>query len=79
VNNRLSSLELKYNNFEQFMIEKKESDSLVKENLNLLSKQSVELKKDVVHHSILIERHENLFLKLIVPMFEDLFSDHSCF
>ncbi len=79
MNNRLSSLELKYNNFEQFMIEKKESDSLVKENLNLLSKQSVELKKDVVHHSILIERHENLFLKLIVPMFEDLFSDHSCF
>ncbi|CAF3340382.1 unnamed protein product [Rotaria sp. Silwood2] len=44
-NNHLSNLELKYNNFEQFMIEKKESDLLIKENLNLLSKQSAEFKK----------------------------------
>ncbi|CAF2970823.1 unnamed protein product [Rotaria sp. Silwood2] len=73
VNNHLSNLELKYNNFEQFMIEKKESDLLIKENLNLLSNQSVEFKKDLVHHSLLIERYENLFMKLIVPMFEDLF------
>ncbi|CAF1246698.1 unnamed protein product [Rotaria sordida] len=73
VNNHLSNLELKYNHFEQFMIEKKESDLLVKENLNLLSKQSVEFKKDLVRHSVLIERHKNLFMKLIVPMFEDLF------
>ncbi|CAF4895753.1 unnamed protein product, partial [Rotaria sp. Silwood2] len=55
------------------MIEKKESDLLIKENINLLSKQSVAFKKDLVHHSLLIERHENLFMKLIVPMFEDLF------
>ena len=73
VNNRFSSLELKYNNIEQFMIEKKESDSLVKENLNFLSKQSGELKKEVVHHGISIDRHEKLFMKLIVPMFDDLF------
>ncbi|CAF4346147.1 unnamed protein product, partial [Rotaria sp. Silwood2] len=73
VNNHLSNVELKYNNFEQFMIEKKESDLLIKENINLLSKQSVAFKKDLVHHSLLIERHENLFMKLIVPMFEDLF------
>ncbi|CAF1378995.1 unnamed protein product, partial [Rotaria sordida] len=52
---------------------KKENDLLVKENLNLLSKQSVEFKKDLVHQSLLIERHKNLFMKLIVPMFEDLF------
>ncbi|CAF3843917.1 unnamed protein product, partial [Rotaria sordida] len=73
VNNHLSNLELKYNNFEQFMTEKKENDLLVKESLNSLSQQSVEFKKDLVHHSVLIERHENLFMKLIVPMFEDLF------
>ncbi|CAF1074271.1 unnamed protein product [Rotaria sordida] len=60
VNNHLSNLELKYNNFEQFTAEKKENDLLVKENLNVLSKQSVEFKKDLVHHSLLIERHENL-------------------
>ncbi|CAF4053491.1 unnamed protein product, partial [Rotaria sordida] len=73
VNNHLSNLELNYNNFEQFMVEKKENDLLIKENLNLLSEQSVEFKKDLVQQSLLIERHENLFMKLIVPMFEDLF------
>lgn len=74
VNNHLSNLESKYNKFEQFMIEKKENDLLVKENLNLLSKQSTEVKNELVHHSLLIERHENLFMKLIIPMFEDLLS-----
>lgn len=74
VNVHLSSLKLKHDKFEQFMMEKNESDSLIKENLNLLSKQSVELKKDVVHHSLLIQQHENMFIKLIIPMFEDLFS-----
>ena len=39
INNHLSNLELKYNKFEQFMIEKNASDSSVKEDLNLLSKQ----------------------------------------
>ena len=73
INNHLSNLELKYNNFEKFMIEKKENDLLVKENLNILSKQAVDFKKDMVHHGLLIERHENLFIKLIMPMFEDLF------
>jgi hypothetical protein len=73
VNVHLSSLELKHDKFEQFMMEKNESDSLIKENFNLLSKQSVELKKDVVHHSLLIQQHENMFIKLIIPMFEDLF------
>ncbi|CAF4660723.1 unnamed protein product [Rotaria magnacalcarata] len=73
VNNHLTNLELKYNKFEQFMIEKQKCDLLVKENLNSLSKQSVEFKKELVHHSLLIERHDNLFLKLIIPMFEDLF------
>jgi hypothetical protein len=73
VNVHLSSLELKHDKFEQFMMEKNESDSLIKENFNLLSNQSVELKKDVVHHSLLIQQHENMFIKLIIPMFEDLF------
>jgi hypothetical protein len=49
------------------------SDSLIEENLNLISKQSVEIKLDMVHHSLLIQQHENMFMKLIVPTFEDLF------
>jgi hypothetical protein len=74
VNVHLSNLELKYDKVEKFMLEKNESDLLIKENLNLLSKQSIELKKEVVHHSLIVERHENMFSKLIIPMFVDLFS-----
>ena len=73
VNNHLSNLEFKYNNFERFMIEKKESDLRANENFNLISRQFAELTKDSVHYCLLIERHENLFMKLIVPMFDDLF------
>ena len=73
VNNHLSNLELKYNNFERFMIEKKESDLRANENFNLISKQFGELRKDLFHPCLSIERHENLFMKLIVPMFDDLF------
>ncbi|CAF4984708.1 unnamed protein product [Rotaria sp. Silwood1] len=34
----------------------------------------MDLKKNVVQHSLYIDRHENLFCKLLIPMFEDLFS-----
>jgi hypothetical protein len=73
VNAHLSNLKLIYDKFEQFMMEKNESDSIVKDNLNLLSKQSSELKTGVTQHSLLIQRHDNMFVKLIIPMFEDLF------
>ncbi|CAF5132117.1 unnamed protein product, partial [Rotaria magnacalcarata] len=73
LNNHLTNLELKYSKFEQFMIEKNTSDLSVKQNVNLLSQHSTDYKKELVHHSILIERHENVFMKLIIPMFEDLF------
>jgi hypothetical protein len=73
VNTHLSNLKLKYDKFEQFMMEKNESDSMIKDNLNLLSKQSSELKTGVTQHSLLIQRHDNIFVKLIIPMFEDLF------
>ncbi|CAF2106977.1 unnamed protein product, partial [Rotaria magnacalcarata] len=73
LNNHFANLELKYSKFEQFMIEKNTIDSSVKQNLNLLSQHSTDLKKELVHHNLLIERHENLLVKLITPMLEDLF------
>ncbi|CAF5202462.1 unnamed protein product, partial [Rotaria magnacalcarata] len=73
LNNHLTNLELKYSKFEQFMLEKNTSDLSVKQNVNLLSQHSTDYKKELVHHSILIERHENVCMKLIIPMFEDLF------
>lgn len=44
---QLTNLASKYDRFEQFIKEKNESDMLVKEDLNLLSKQSRELNGDV--------------------------------
>ncbi|CAF5033088.1 unnamed protein product, partial [Rotaria sp. Silwood1] len=52
---------------------KEESDLFIKENLNLLCKQSSKFKNELVHHSLLIDRHENLLLKLIIPMLQGLF------
>jgi hypothetical protein len=74
VKHHLTNLENKHDKFEKFMVEKMLSDELVKENFNDLSKNHLDLKKDVTQHSLLIERHENMFTKLLIPMFEDLFS-----
>jgi len=71
---QLTNLASKHDKFEQFIKEKNESDLLVKENLNLLSKQSRELNGDVGQMQLLIKRHENMFIKLLIPMFEDLFT-----
>ncbi|CAF4683207.1 unnamed protein product, partial [Rotaria sp. Silwood2] len=74
VNVHLSNLKVKNDKIEQIILAKNDSDILIKENLNLLSKQSMELKKEVIVNNLKVERHENMFTKLIIPMFEDFFS-----
>ena len=71
---QLANVEAKQNKIEQFILEKEKNDELIKQNLNELSNKQEELKKDVVQHSLFIDRHENMFVKLIIPMFQDLFS-----
>ncbi|CAM4989155.1 unnamed protein product, partial [Rotaria socialis] len=46
VNVHLSNLKVKNDKIEQITLAKNDSDILIKENLNLLSKQSMELKKE---------------------------------
>ncbi|CAF3818990.1 unnamed protein product [Rotaria sp. Silwood1] len=74
VNVHLSNLKVKNDKIEQITLAKNDSDILIKENLNLLSKQSMELKKEVIVNNLKVERHEKMFTKLIIPMFEDFFS-----
>ncbi|CAF4345612.1 unnamed protein product, partial [Rotaria sp. Silwood2] len=74
VNVHLSNLKVKNDKIEQITLAKNDSDILIKENLNLLSKQSMELKKEVIVNNLKVKRHENMFTKLIIPMFEDFFS-----
>ncbi|CAF1506498.1 unnamed protein product [Rotaria magnacalcarata] len=77
VNVHLSNLKVKYDKIdkiEQITLAKNDSDVLMKENLNLLTKQSMELKTEVIANNLMVEHHENMFTKLIIPMFEDIFS-----
>jgi hypothetical protein len=72
MNVHLSNIKFKCDRFEQFMIENNESDSSMKENLNLLSSQTTDLKNETVANSRLVQQHDNLLMKVIIPMFEHL-------
>ncbi|CAF1589688.1 unnamed protein product, partial [Adineta steineri] len=64
----------KQNTIEQFIIAKQEGDDLIKQNLDALAKNQFDMKKDVIHHGLFIDRHENLFMNLFLPMFQDVFT-----
>ena len=74
VKEHLVKLEVKHDKVEKFIVEKNKNDELVKENFNTLSNMHLNLKKDVVQLNIFVNRHENMFIKLLIPMFEDLFT-----
>ncbi|CAF4238846.1 unnamed protein product [Rotaria sp. Silwood2] len=74
VKDHLANLALKHDKFEQFILEKNQNDERVNENINVLCKSVHELQKDVIQHSLLIERHENVFMKLLFATFENLFN-----
>ncbi|CAF4035626.1 unnamed protein product, partial [Adineta steineri] len=71
--NQLASFEVKQNTIEQFIIAKQEGDDLIKQNLDALAQNQLDMKKDVIHHGLFIDRHENLFMNLLLPMFQDVF------
>ncbi|CAF0906163.1 unnamed protein product [Adineta steineri] len=72
--NQLASFEVKQNTIEQFIIAKQEGDDLIKQNLDALAKNQFDMKKDVIHHGLFIDRHENVFTNLFLPMFQDFFT-----
>lgn len=74
VNVHLSNLKLDHEKFERFIVDKNEIDLLVKENLSLLCKHSSELRNDLSCFNTAVDQHGNILLKLLVPIFEDLFS-----
>ncbi|CAF3351160.1 unnamed protein product [Rotaria sp. Silwood2] len=74
VKDHLANLEAKHNKFDQFMLEKNSHDGIVIKKINDLFNNHMNLKKNVVQHNSYVDRHENLFCKLLIPMFEDLFS-----
>ncbi|CAF1526154.1 unnamed protein product [Rotaria sordida] len=74
VKNHLTNLEANHDKFEQFILEKNCNDEIVTKKINDISNNHMDLKKNGVQQSLYIDRHENLFCKLLISMFEDLFS-----
>lgn len=72
VNTHLLNLQSKYDRFERFMMEKNETDASLQENLRVLSSQSSELKKDMVHNDRILNQHNNVLTELLLPMLEEL-------
>lgn len=69
---QLSNLEMKHDKFEQFMLSKNQSDKSFQESLDKISVEHDLLKNTISQVSVSIDHHENLFLKLIFPLFDDL-------
>ncbi|UJR29566.1 hypothetical protein I4U23_010783 [Adineta vaga] len=57
IKKKLLNLEEKHDRLEQFMLLKQQNDEIVSENLDLLFKKQDDLKKDVMQHGLLIQRH----------------------
>ncbi|CAF4733978.1 unnamed protein product [Rotaria socialis] len=72
VKDRLDNFEAKHDKFEQFIFDKNRYDETVIKNMNDVYNNYMILKKDVVQQNLFIERHENLFFKLLIPMLEDV-------
>ncbi|CAF4404927.1 unnamed protein product, partial [Rotaria sp. Silwood2] len=74
VKEHMINLSFKQDKFEPFMLEKAEHNACVKQQLEVLENHNHDLKTDTTQHHLLIQRHENIFMKLLIPMFEDLFT-----
>ncbi|CAF2136210.1 unnamed protein product [Rotaria magnacalcarata] len=73
VSQQLSNVAAKQEKFEHFMVESANHNVRSTQQIDVLTKREQELNADLIQHNLFIERHENLFKKLLIPMFEDLF------
>lgn len=72
VQSQLSSLETKHDKFEQFIMTKNRSDKLLQDSVDKISSEHNTLKNTVSQINSSIDYHENIFLKLIFPLFDDI-------
>lgn len=72
MNNQLAVLETKHDRFEQFMISKNLSDDSIKADLLNLSEDSGKMKNDVTQHGISLDRHDDILIKLVLPLLDDV-------
>ena len=74
VDDHILKLNSKHDTFEQYMLTKNKRDDEVTKTLQNLSGDVTNLTTDVAQHSVLLKRHENLFVKLLIPTIEETLS-----
>ncbi|CAF1291804.1 unnamed protein product [Adineta steineri] len=74
VNRVLEKMVNKNDQFEQFMNDKKINDELVSNKIDELIKNDNNIRLITAQHEIKITRHENIFMKLVIPVLEEISS-----
>lgn len=74
MNDQLTIIASKYDKVDKFMSEQTQYNERIDQHVNLILMQEQELKKDAVQCKLVFERHDNILMKLLLPMFEDLFT-----
>ncbi|CAF1434935.1 unnamed protein product [Rotaria sordida] len=72
VNDTLEKFSKKNDEFELFMNNKIKNDEILSTKIDHLIENDVEFKKNIIQHEIKITRHENIFIKLILPMMDEI-------
>ncbi|CAF1511537.1 unnamed protein product [Rotaria sordida] len=72
VNDTLEKFSKKNDEFELFMNNKIKNDEILSTKIDHLIENDVEFKKNIIQHEIKITRHENIFIKLILPMIDEI-------
>lgn len=74
VQSQLSNIKVKHDKFEQFMLSKNQSDEQFQTAIDKITANEISLNEIIFQNRLLIDHHENLFLKLIFPLFDDICS-----
>ena len=72
VQSQLTNLETKHDKFEQFMNSKIQSDKVLQDSMNKMLSEHVHFNDKISQINLSIDHHENLSLKLIFPLFDDI-------
>ena len=74
VNAQLENISHKHDRFEKFMNERIQRDETMDQQIQDILTNSKEYKKNQDQMKTYVERHENIMMKLVLSMFDDLFS-----
>ncbi|CAF4451862.1 unnamed protein product [Rotaria magnacalcarata] len=72
VNTLLEKIATKHDQFEEFMLDKIESDKIISNKIGNLHQANKDLSANITQHEIKILTHENICTKVIFPLLEEI-------